>query len=70
MLPAAKFGRPELRLNEGWVHKGVTGVVLLNAIDRKSLIVSLLVLGVCLLFLVNATLAAVPSRRRELGVLS
>ncbi len=68
-LPGGKFGRPELRLSEGWVHKGVT-VVLLDAIDRKSLVVSLLVLAVCLLFLINATLAAVRSRRRELGVLA
>jgi cell division protein FtsX len=68
-LPAGRYGRPELNLSEGWVHKGVT-VVLLDAIDHKSLVVSLLVLGVCLLFLINATLAAVRTRRRELGVLS
>ncbi|MGH3497414.1 MAG: FtsX-like permease family protein [Nocardioidaceae bacterium] len=68
-LPAGTHGRPPLTLSEGWTLKGVT-VRLLSAIDRKSLALFGLVLLVCLLFLVNATLAALRSRRTELGVLS
>lgn len=68
-LPAGKFGRPRLTLSEGWVQKGV-GVRLLSSIDRKSLLMFGLVLLVCLLFLINATVAAVRTRRAELGVLA
>ncbi|WP_460831521.1 ABC transporter permease [Nocardioides hungaricus] len=68
-LPAGNAGRPALSLSEGWSRKGVT-IDLLSAIDRKSLSLFLLVLVVCGLSLLNATTAAVRSRRRELGVLS
>lgn len=68
-LPAGNHGRPALTLKEGWVKKGVS-VQLLNAIDTKSLGLFLLVLVVCALFLLNATLAAVRSRSAELGILS
>lgn len=68
-LPAGKFGRPPLTLQEDWVRKGVA-VQLLKAIDAKSLALFLLVLIVCLLFLVNATVAAIRTRRPELGVLA
>jgi putative ABC transport system permease protein len=68
-LPAGKYGRPELTLQEGWVKKGVA-VELLSAIDKKSLSLFALVLLVCGLFLLNAVSAAVRSRAAELGVLS
>lgn len=68
-LPAGEFGRPQLTLEEAWVKKGVA-VTLLQAIDRKSLVLFALVLLVCVLFMFNATLAAVRSRRAELGVLA
>lgn len=68
-LPAGKFGRPPLVLSEGWVKKGVA-VALLSAIDKKSLTMFGLALLVCLLFLINAAMASVRTRRTELGVLS
>jgi putative ABC transport system permease protein len=68
-LPAGKFGRPALTLREGWVAKGVA-VAFLRAVDRKSLALFSLVLLVCVLFLVNAALAATRARRTELGVLA
>lgn len=68
-LPAGRYGRPELTLKEGWVLKGVS-VRLLSAVDTKSLALFGLVLVVCLLFLLNATIAAVRTRRPELGVLA
>lgn len=68
-LPAGDYGRPELTLQEGWTRKGVT-TQLLSAIDRKSASLFGLVLGVCLMFLLNATTAAVRTRRSELAILS
>lgn len=68
-LPAGEYGRPALTLEEGWSRKGVA-VSLLDAIDRKSLALFGLVLVVCVSFLLNATVASVRGRRRELGVLS
>jgi hypothetical protein len=68
-LPAGTNGRPPLLLGEGWVEKGVD-VALLSAISTLSLALFSLVLVVCLLFLINATLAAVRTRAQELGVLS
>ncbi len=68
-LAAGKFGRPELRLTEGWTLKGV-GVAIIKAVDRKSLVLFVLILVVCALFLVNAVTAAVRERRRELAVLA
>ncbi|MEE6262541.1 FtsX-like permease family protein [Plantactinospora sonchi] len=67
--PAGTFGRPELRLREGWSALGVASV-LVRAVDRKSLGLFLLVLVVCVLFLVNAVSAAVRDRRSELAVLA
>ena len=68
-LPAGKFGRPELRLAELWLQKGVAALIV-RAIDRKSLILFGLILVVCVLFLANAAAAAVRERRRELAVLA
>ena len=68
-LPAGTFGRPELRLTEEWSKKGVATVIL-QATDRKSVVLFGLILVVCVLFLGNAVSAAVRDRRRELAVLA
>lgn len=68
-LPAGEFGRPAMPVREGWVEKGVA-VNFLQAVDRKSLVLFVLVLVVCAFFLANGAFAAVAARRRELGVLS
>lgn len=67
-LPAGKFGRPELKLEEGWVKKGVS-VAFLRAIDRKSMALFALILVICAFFVANGAFAAVRSRRREIGTL-
>ncbi|WP_345133763.1 FtsX-like permease family protein [Dactylosporangium darangshiense] len=68
-LAAGVYGRPVLHLNEGWSKKGVAAAIV-NAVDRKSVVLFLLVLVVCTLFLVNAVAAAVRDRRSELAVLA
>lgn len=67
-LPAGKFGRPKLLVREGWVKKGVA-VAIGDAVDRKSLGLFGLVLGVSAFFLANGSLAAVRARRAEIGTL-
>lgn len=67
-LPAGRFGRPPLELNEPWVEKGVA-VRFLRALDTKSLLLFVLVLVVCVLFLANASFASVHVRRKEIGTL-
>lgn len=67
-LPKGDFGQPPLLVREGWTKKGVA-VVILQALDRKSLALFGLVLIVTALFLMNASLAAVRTRRVEVGVL-
>lgn len=67
-LPPGKFGRPALLVREGWVEKGVA-VAFLDAVDRKSLALFLLILVVTGLFLANASFASVRARRREVGTL-
>jgi ABC-type antimicrobial peptide transport system permease subunit len=68
-LPAGKFGRPALALREGWVAKNVVPAIA-RAIDRKSLLLFILVLVVCALFVLNAATAAVRARRRQLAILA
>jgi ABC-type lipoprotein release transport system permease subunit len=68
-LPASRLGRPAVTLREAWIRKGVATTIL-SAVDRKSLVLFVLVLVVCALFTVNATSAAVRSRATELGVLA
>jgi putative ABC transport system permease protein len=68
-LPAGKFGRPALELREGWIVKNIA-VRILRAVDRKSLLLFILVLVVSGLFVLNAATAAVRSRRRQLGILA
>ncbi|GIJ80126.1 FtsX-like permease family protein [Micromonospora phaseoli] len=68
-LPAGSFGRPGLRLTENWSALGVASVII-EAVDRKSAVLFVLVLVVCVLFLGNAVTAAVRDRRSELAVLA
>jgi ABC-type antimicrobial peptide transport system permease subunit len=67
-LPAGAYGRPALHLSEGWIRKGV-GLVILDAADRKSVVLFTLILVVTTIFLSNAAFAAVRGRRREIGIL-
>jgi putative ABC transport system permease protein len=67
-LPPGRFGQPSLLVNEGWTKKGVA-VVILRAVDRKSLALFGLVLVVTGLFLMNGALATVRTRRSEIGTL-
>lgn len=67
-LPAGKYGRPALTVAQPWTGEGV-GVTVLNAIDRMSLLLFLIVLLATGLFLANGVNAAVRARRREIGVL-
>lgn len=67
-LPAGSYGRPALTLSESWVRKAVA-LVILNAVDGKSLALFVLILIVCGFFLANAAFAAVRARRTEIGVL-
>lgn len=68
-LPAGDHGRPQLKLRELWTSKGVATVIA-AAVDRKSLVLFVLVLVVCGLFVGNAAAASVRARRSELGVLA
>ena len=65
-LPAGRFGQPPLLLSEEWVKKGVA-VAILSAVSAKSVLLFGLVLVVTAVFLANAALATVRTRRRELG---
>lgn len=67
-LPAGNFGQPALTLREAWTKKGVA-IVILQAIDRKSVALFALILLVTVAFLVHASLAAVRSRQQEIGSL-
>ena len=60
-LPAGSYGRPALTLNESWVRKAVA-LVILNAVDGKSLALFVLILIVC-----GSFLPTPPSQRYELG---
>ncbi|MBA3691248.1 MAG: FtsX-like permease family protein [Actinobacteria bacterium] len=68
-LPAGQYGRPPLQVREAWAKKGVA-VTIIQALDRKSLLLFILVLLVTGFFLANGALAAVRSRRSEIGALA
>ncbi|MGH3219645.1 MAG: ABC transporter permease, partial [Streptosporangiaceae bacterium] len=68
-LPAGKYGTPALLLSEDWIKEGVA-VTILDAVDRSSVTLFVLILVVCALFVANSATAAVRGRRRELGVLA
>ncbi|MEV4820657.1 ABC transporter permease [Micromonospora sp. NPDC049274] len=67
--PAGNYGRPDLAVAEPWVRKGVASV-LVRAADRKSVLLSVLVLTVCALAVLNANTAAIRARRTEFGILT
>lgn len=67
-LPEGRFGRPALRLSEGWTQKGVS-ISYLNALDRKDVALFALILAACALFLGNNAFASVRGRRSEIGTL-
>ena len=68
-LPATASGTPALLLKERWTKKGVA-VAIVNAIDTKSGILSLLVLVSCLLTVGLLARSSIRARRRELGTLA
>jgi putative ABC transport system permease protein len=68
-VPADKYGTPALLLTEDWVKKGVA-IAILDAVDRSSVVLFVLILVVCALFVANSATAAVRGRRQELGVLA
>ncbi|MGH3122153.1 MAG: FtsX-like permease family protein, partial [Streptosporangiaceae bacterium] len=68
-LPASRFGQPALMLTEDRVKKGVA-LTILDAVDRSSVTLFVLILVVCALFVANSATAAVRGRRQELGVLA
>ncbi|WP_433051279.1 FtsX-like permease family protein [Dactylosporangium sp. CS-033363] len=68
-VSAGQFGRPALRLSELWTRKGVAAAIV-SAVDRKSVVLFVLVLVVCALFLANAVAAGVRDRRTELATLT
>jgi putative ABC transport system permease protein len=57
-----------LKVHENWTAKGVA-LRILTAVDTKSAVLFVLVLVVCALFLGQAALASVRSRRGEIGTL-
>jgi putative ABC transport system permease protein len=67
-LPAT-VDEPALQLNEGWVRKGVAAAIL-SVLDKKSLVLFVLILVVCALFVYNAAAAGLQARRVQLGVLA
>lgn len=56
------------KVTQNWTGKGVA-LRILRAVDTKSAVLFVLVLGVCALFLGQAALASVRSRRSEIGTL-
>jgi predicted lysophospholipase L1 biosynthesis ABC-type transport system permease subunit len=68
LLPEGRFGQPPLWLREGWSKKGVA-TSFVNALDRKDLGLFALVLVISAVFLGNGVLAAVRTRRAEVGTL-
>ncbi|HYT26429.1 MAG TPA: FtsX-like permease family protein, partial [Actinomycetota bacterium] len=67
-LPAGRDGQPPLLVSEGWVKKGAA-IVILAALDRKSVALFFLVLLTCACFVANGAFAAVRARRTEIGTL-
>ncbi|WP_055588244.1 FtsX-like permease family protein [Streptacidiphilus griseoplanus] len=59
---------PSVKVQEYWTAKGVA-LRILKAVDTKSAVLFVLVLVVCGLFLAQAALASVRSRRTEIGTL-
>lgn len=69
ILPAGNHGRPTLTLSQWWLKKGVA-LSIIRAVDKKSLILFILVLLISALSVANAAVSSVRSRRSELGILA
>jgi len=69
LLPAGRYGRPALEVQEYWVKKGAA-VRILEAVDRKSAALLALLSIVCALFVANTATAAIRARRPQFGVLA
>lgn len=67
-LPAGVYGPQPLSVDEQWAEKGV-GLRIIEAVDRKSFLLFVLVLVVCVLFVAQGALASVRSRRTEIATL-
>lgn len=67
-LPKGRFGRPVLMLREGWSKKGVS-LSFLKALDRKEAALFLLIPLIGGFYLASGALAAVRTRRIEIGTL-
>ena len=68
-LPASKLGAPAMTLREGWTHKGVA-LLIVAAVDRKSVLLFVLILAISVSFLASGSYAAVRLRRAEFGTLA
>jgi hypothetical protein len=68
-LPAGGFGRPAAVIAQPVTRFGVTETVS-AAVDRKSLLLGVIVLAVCLIAVANTAAGAVRTRATQLGVLS
>lgn len=69
VVPKGRYGRPEQRLDQTWVKLGVATAIL-EALDKKSLILLLLVLLVSVITVSNSAIASIRSRRTHLGVMA
>jgi hypothetical protein len=68
-VPRGRFGRPPQEVTQTWAKLGVATQVL-DAVDKKSIILFVLVLLVAMITTANSVIASVRSRRTEIGVLS
>ncbi len=68
-LPATRSGTPALLVDERWTKKGVA-VAIAQALDAKSLVLSLVILASSALTVALIATASVQARRRELAVLA
>lgn len=69
VIPAGRFGRPDLLVNEGWSKKGVA-LAIVRAADRKSVVLFALLLVVCVLSIGNSVGVSTEARRQDFGVLA
>lgn len=67
VLPAGRYGRPEVLLDTEFTKKSVVATIV-ESVDKKSLFLSVLVLGVSLLFVCNIVIAMIRARRSEFAV--
>jgi putative ABC transport system permease protein len=68
-LPASASGASAMSITEKWTKKGVA-FALVDRIDRKSLLLFLLILAASALTVLNAASASVRARRTQFGVLA